>query len=141
MDLGLVTCSLPVPSVTLHNFPTTIYFFPILVFLFLYVLVFLFVLLITLNPLTPHFFSPLFPSHSMRREWCLGQSCDFLSEHNCRCLPLDNFFERALVSKVTGNGGTTSLFSAASLSSPPSALLSACLSVCLCLFHRLWWIR
>lgn len=42
------------------------------------------------------------------------------------------FFERALVSRVTGNGGTTSLFSAAASPPPlPSALLWAGLSLSL----------
>lgn len=139
MGLWVRRCSLLYPSACLQswdavepgdqNFPSTIYFFPPLVFPFLYALVFIFLFLITLHPLTPHLFS-LFPSHSVHREWCLGQSCDFLSEHNCRCLPLDDFFEKALVSRVTGNGGTTSLFLC---SCPPPPCVALSLSLCVSL--------
>lgn len=66
----------------------------------------------------------------IKREWCFGSHV-ILSEHNCRCLSLAVFFslKEALVSRATGNGRTTSLFSTAA--SPP--LFTASLSVCLSL--------
>lgn len=95
----------------------------------------------------PHvsLFPVLFFSTSgfMKREWCFGSHV-ILPEHNCRCLSLAVFFfplKEALVSRATGNGRTTSLFSTAA--SPPlsTASLPLCLSLALCRSVFSGWIR
>lgn len=66
------------------------------------------------------------------REWQFGSHVTFLSQHNCRSLSLVDFFERALVSRVTDYGGTTSLFSAARPPLPLSIALSVNVWVSVC---------
>lgn len=66
-----------------------------------------------LHPETPSFFFILFPSLSVYREWCLGSHVTFCLNTIAGVCHWPFFFERGLVSRVTGNGGTTSLFSPA----------------------------
>lgn len=66
-----------------------------------------------LHPETPSFFFILFPSLSVYWEWCLGSHVTFCLNTIAGVCHWPFFFERALVSRVTGNGGTTSLFSPA----------------------------
>lgn len=84
-------------------------------------LFFIFPLSITVHPPTSFLFS-LFPPHSVHREWRFGSHVTFCLNTIAGVCHWPFFFERALVSRVTGNGGTTSLFSAAA-PPLPSALL------------------
>lgn len=86
----------------------------------------------------PSFFI-LFSSLSVYREWCLGSHVTFCLNTIAGVCHWPFFFERALVSRVTGNGGTTSLFSPAAPSRLRcSDLVSLSLSLCRRLFVRLW---
>ena len=119
MESGLVTCSLPLKLKFSNLYHHLLYFSPLH------------------HSPPPQLLLFFFPSSSLLT-LCIGSGVLAVMWLFVRTqLPVFAigrcFFERALVSRVTGNGGTTSLFSAAASPSLPPSLPSALLWAGFCL--------